>query len=172
MPCFVPMIFRRLERFLFAPTLPLWRYSIVAYLLASLPSLLLTAIAIAVFTLAGMDISTLRAPAHSLTIPAMMMTAIFAPIVETFALAYLLTLLSSTTLRTGTIAAISGVAWGIFHGLFGLLWFFGTAWAFFVLSCAYLAWRKVSFRHAFLATAVPHAMNNAIMLTVMTVLHA
>lgn len=87
---------------------------------------------------------------------------VFAPVFETFMLAGLLGVLLSTSLRPTACAAISAVLWGGFHGLFGALWFFGTAWSFFVFSCGYISWRRASFRHGFLAAAVPHALVNSI----------
>ena len=41
-----------------------------------------------------------------------------------------------------------------------MLWFVGTAWSFFVFSCLYLTWRRVSFRHAYVAALVPHMLIN------------
>jgi hypothetical protein len=51
------------------------------------------------------------------------------------------------------------------HALLDPLWFFGTVWSFFVMSCAFLGWRKCSYRRAFIAASVPHVLIN---LTVMT----
>ena len=78
-------------------------------------------------------------------------------------------LLYRLTPRPGIVAGISAICWGLLHGLKAPLWFFGTAFSFFVFSCAYLWWRQVSFRHAFAAAALPHALINA---TVMTLVFA
>jgi hypothetical protein len=41
------------------------------------------------------------------------------------------------------------------------MWFFGTAWSFYVFSRGYLAWQPVSYKHALGAAAVPHALVNS-----------
>ena len=59
------------------------------------------------------------------------------------------------------VAVASGILWGMGHAAFGLLWFFGPAWIFFVLTCSYIAWREKSFKHAYFAALIPHVLNNA-----------
>jgi hypothetical protein len=49
---------------------------------------------------------------------------------------------------------------GGFHAAFGVIWFFGTVWSFLVFSCAYIGWRPVSFKEAFLAAWIPHVLIN------------
>ena len=68
--------------------------------------------------------------------------------------------------RKFVVAGVSALLWACLHGLFTLLWFFGVAWSFFVFSCAFIAWRKHSFRHGFIAAWVPHALNNMTGLTI------
>lgn len=86
---------------------------------------------------------------------------IFAPLVETLLLTALLWGLSRVIASPVRIAAVSALIWGGLHGAVAPMWFFGTVWAFFVFSYAYLAWRPRSYAHAFLAAALPHAMQNA-----------
>lgn len=85
---------------------------------------------------------------------------VFAPIVETLLLSALLWALSRVIASPVRIAAVSALLWGGLHGAVAPMWFFGTVWAFFVFSYAYLAWRPRSYRHAFVAAALPHAMQN------------
>jgi hypothetical protein len=97
---------------------------------------------------------------------------VFAPIVETLLLSTLLSTLLSALLwallwalsrviaSPVRIAAVSSLLWGGLHGAVAPMWFFGTVWAFFVFSYAYLAWRPRSYGHAFIAAALPHAMQN------------
>jgi len=71
------------------------------------------------------------------------------------------------------VATLSALVWGCLHGLADPLFFgkfFGTVWNFFVYSCAYLAWRKVSFAHAYVATATPHALHNLIIFLIVAAL--
>lgn len=79
---------------------------------------------------------------------------------ESFLVAGLVTLLRRSGESFLGAAASSAVIWGLAHALFGALWFFGTVWAFFVFSCAYMAWRKVSFWHGYAAATAPHAAIN------------
>jgi hypothetical protein len=73
----------------------------------------------------------------------------------------LLTVLSVASAHRNFVAATAAILCGLAHGTYGLLWFFGTAWSFFVFSYGFLAWRKVSYLHAFVAAAAPHALLNA-----------
>jgi hypothetical protein len=93
------------------------------------------------------------------------MAIVLAPVVETFCLAGILALLSIFLTRASYVALASALVWGALHGAFGAMWFFGTAWSFYVFSCAYLYWRKQSFGKAFVAASVPHALvNSSVML--------
>ncbi|MES2026459.1 MAG: CPBP family glutamic-type intramembrane protease [Pseudomonadota bacterium] len=161
-----------IQTFLFSPTLPLWRYCLLAFPLASIPSLVLLFMATTTFTLNGIDISTIQTPARDLTLTTVILSIVIAPIIETLILGYALTVLASTAMHVSVIALVSGLAWGIFHGLSGPLRFFGPTWGFFVMSCAYLHWRKISFRHAFLSAAIPHSLNNALVLSIAAFLHS
>lgn len=86
----------------------------------------------------------------------------FAPIVETLLLSALLWALSRVIASPVRIAAVSALVWGGLHGSVAPMWFFGTVWAFFVFSYAYLAWRPRSYGHAFVAAALPHALQNGV----------
>lgn len=153
---------RRLLGFLLRPDMSLWRYSLCLAPLALIPSALFYSLARFFAETAGMDVAAHAAPAREVTFGNVFGAVVFAPVFETFMLAGLLGVLLSTSLRPTACAAISAVLWGGFHGLFGALWFFGTAWSFFVFSCGYISWRRASFRHGFLAAAVPHALVNSI----------
>ena len=87
---------------------------------------------------------------------------LFSPIVETLLLSGLLAILSLMRRSVPTTAVISACIWGGLHGLVAPFWFVGTVFGFFVFSCAYLTWRPKSFRHAFAAAALPHAMQNLV----------
>ena len=149
------------KRFLLRPTVPLWKYCLLAFPLALVPSILLALIARQVFVMLGANVDLISAPDLKATMGEFFGAVVFAPVTETLALALLIVALSRLSQRTLFIAVVSAILWGSLHGTFGALWFFGTAWSFFVFSCAYLHWRKQSFGRAFLAASVPHALVNA-----------
>ena len=153
---------RRLLGFLLRPEISLGRYSLCLAPLALIPSALFYSLARFFAETAGMDVAAHAAPTSEVTFGNVFGAVVFAPVFETFTLAGLLKVLLSTSLRPAVCAAISAVLWGCFHGLFGALWFIGTAWSFFVFSCGYISWRRASFSQGFLAAAVPHALVNSI----------
>jgi len=169
---YIPRAAYLLNTFLFAPTLPFWRYCLTAYFVMAIPALILVLLAAWLFTLFGIDLTVVSSAVKSMSVMRVVGAVLIAPVAETLILAWMLTVFSSTKMRPGTIAMLCGLAWGIFHGLFGPLWFFGPAWAFFVMSCAYLHWRQTSFKHAFWAVAIPHAVNNSVALSTVFLLGA
>jgi hypothetical protein len=84
-----------------------------------------------------------------------------APLIETLVLGGVLRLLEFATRRRQILALLSALLWGGAHAWFHPLWFFGTVWSFYVFSRGWLAWRPVSYKHAFAAAAVPHALVNS-----------
>lgn len=151
----------RLLRLLLRPDIALWRYCLYAWPLAIIPSVCFVLAARFTVEAFGRNASAYSAPARDVTLGSVFGGVVFAPVVETLLLAGLLRLLSFISLTPALVAAVSAVLWGCFHALFGALWFFGSAWSFFVLSCGFLAWRPISFKHGFLAAAVPHVLVNS-----------
>jgi hypothetical protein len=94
----------------------------------------------------------------------------FAPLLETFLLSGLLAFLSILKKPIPVIAAISACIWGALHGIAAPLWFFGTVFGFFVFSCAYLTWRPRSYWYGFAAAALPHAMQNLLVFSMVGLL--
>lgn len=142
-----------------SPRPSLWRYCLVAWPAALVPSMLLLASAYGVFALLGMGVDP---PDFSGPSPIDYFgIVIFSPVVETAVLVVVLKLLLAVRLPPLPAAAVSAVAWGLAHASVETLWFFGTVWSFFVFSYAYVSWRPVSFKHAFLAAGIPHALVNA-----------
>jgi membrane protease YdiL (CAAX protease family) len=146
---------------LLRPQAPLWRYCLTVFPIALLPSAALFFLASKALQVAGFDIDRLLPPSRSASAEEFLAAVAFAPIAETLLLALVLRLLRLFTGKEVFTAIVSALAWGCLHGAQGFLWFFGTVWSFFVLSCAFLAWRERSFWHAFVAAAVPHALINA-----------
>ena len=150
-----------LSGFLFGePKRPLWRYCLIAFPLALLPSLAILSSIVLTSRAIGVDISRLMRPAISATWSDFFGSVVFAPIVETLVLALLLRILSALTPRKILVVSASALLWGCLHASLGVLAFFGTAWSFFVFSFTFLVWRKKSFLDAFIAAAAPHALVN------------
>jgi hypothetical protein len=153
-----------LLRFLLAPSMALWKYCLCLVPLAIVPSVLLSILAILLADAVGVDVAAHSAPARDATFRSFMGAVVFAPIVETLILSWLLKVLLSTSLSIVESAVVSAGLWGLFHGMFGALWFFGTVWSFFVFSCGYIVWCRASYWHGFLAASIPHALVNSMML--------
>jgi hypothetical protein len=136
-------------------------YCLVAWHVALVPSLLLVVTAHALVSQAGADVGALQRPAIDFATRKLWIALLAAPLLETLVLGGVLRLLEFATRRRQILAALSALAWGGAHAWFHPLWFFGTVWSFYVFSRGWLAWRPVSYKHAFAAAAVPHALVNS-----------
>jgi hypothetical protein len=136
-------------------------YCVVAWHAALIPSLLIVLAAHSLFASAGVDVTDLQKPPVELEARNLWMAALVAPLIETLVLGLLLRLLAFATRRRQVLAVLSALAWGGAHALFHPLWFFGTVWSFYVFSRGWLAWQPVSYKHAFAAAALPHALVNS-----------
>ena len=136
-------------------------YCLLAWHLALIPSILLVVLAYAVFSGAGADVSALQKPAREVAQRNVWMMVLVAPFIETLLLALGMKLLGLITRHREIIAITSALGWGALHASFYPMWFFGTAWSFYVFSRGYLAWQPVSYKHALGAAAVPHALVNS-----------
>jgi len=141
-----------------AGSLPL--HCLLAWPVALLPSVALLGLVYGLLQLLGIDSTTFEPPEHQFTLGQVLNTVVFAPLVETLLLGAGLWLLTRLSRRPLFVAAASSVLWGCLHGAFGLIWFFGTFWSFYIFSCSYLAWRPSSWWGAYAAAAVPHALIN------------
>ena len=136
-------------------------YVVVAWHVALIPSILIVFAVHALFANAGVDVSSVQKPAVDLATRNPWMALLVAPFIETLVLGGVLRLLQFATPRRQLLALASALAWGAAHAWFHPLWFFGTVWSFYVFSRAWLAWQPVSYKHAFAAAALPHALVNA-----------
>ena len=152
----------RLTHVLFNTNTPLWRYSLVLFALSTIPAFVIVFAVVSGMTYAGVDVTRFSPPMTSTSIADAFGTIVFAPFIETYLLAVLITILSSFISNKVHVAIASGILWGLGHAVFGLLWFFGPAWVFFILTCAYIAWREKSFKHAYFAAFAPHLLINAL----------
>jgi hypothetical protein len=144
----------------------LFEYCFVAWHAALIPSVLIVLAAHALFSHSGADISALQKPAGDLQSRKLWIALLAAPLIETLVLGAVLELLRFATPRRQVLALVSALAWGGAHAWFHPLWFFGTVWSFYVFSRGWLAWQPVSYKHAFAAAAVPHALVNSSALAV------
>jgi len=134
---------------------------LLAWHVALIPSILIVLAAHAVFAGAGVDVSDLQKPPVALKQRSVITALLLSPLIETVMLALFLWLLEFATRRRQLLAVLSALAWGGAHAWFHPLWFFGTVWSFYVFSRGWLAWRPVSYKHAFGAAALPHALVNS-----------
>ena len=132
-----------------------------AWHVALIGSLILVITAHALFASAGADVSALQKPPVDLQPRNVWMAALFAPLVETAVLGLMLRALEFTSWNRQWLAIVSALGWAGAHAWFHPLWFFGTVWSFYVFSRGWLAWRPVSYKHAFGAAALPHALVNS-----------
>ncbi|MDC8760086.1 hypothetical protein [Janthinobacterium fluminis] len=152
---------QRLRHFLFSPpSTTLLRHSFSSFLLAIIPSLALATIVYVAIGLIGGDNRHANIPATSTNGLEFFVVVVFSPAVESLLLALTLAILSIPIKNRPGAAMAAALIWGVLHGLTAPIWFFGTVWSFFIFSAAYLTWRKHSFKSAFIATALPHALVN------------
>lgn len=153
---------RSLSAFLFAPQMPLWRWCLLAFVLAFVPTTILVLLVVGWLHLAGVDIRTLARAPMQVSASTALVLILLAPLFETFVLAVGIHVLQAFSKRRGFVVSASAILWGVVHALGGVLAFVGTAWSFFVMSCGYLAWHERDPAKGFLAAAVPHLLNNAL----------
>ena len=92
-------------------------------------------------------------------------SVLVSPVLETFALAGLVWLLSHRWSNPLVISGLSALSWGLLHGALAWPSFFSATACFFLFTLAYLAWRPKSFWHAYLAAMVPHLVNNLVLIS-------
>lgn len=158
---------KSLKEFLFTPQMPLWRWCLLAFLLAFVPTTVLVLLLVGALHLAGVDFQTLVRAPMQVSASTALLVILLAPLFETFVLAVGIHLLQALSKRRGFVVSVSAILWGIAHALGGVLAFVGTAWSFFVMSCGYLAWHERDPAKGFLAAAVPHLLNNALLFGVL-----
>jgi membrane protease YdiL (CAAX protease family) len=156
-----------LRMLLFDPRMPLWRWCLIAWPLAMIPSMLLVMLLHTALGWWGVDAEALSPPVFAATWRMLLLVVVVAPLLETLLLAAGVWALGRVLRSRAVVVLLSALAWGLLHGVQSPLWFFGTVWSFYVFSAGYVAWRRVAWGHAFAAAAVPHALIN---LTVMALL--
>ena len=166
----VAYLMQKICNFLFDTGKPLWRFCLLAFPLAFIPSIGLVAGVNWLFDVLGVHFNGVP-PHYAGTAYDFLIVGLLGPALETCLLAFVIYVLSEFFERKLVIACISAFLWACLHGASAALWFFGVIWSFFVFSCAYIVWRKQSFWYGFIAAAVPHALNNITLLTVGLIWH-
>jgi hypothetical protein len=146
---------------IFDPRVPFTHYTLAAWHLALIPSIALVLVAHFLFASAGTDVTALQRPARDPAQRNLALVLALSPLIETVVLGLWLRVLGLVTQRPVVLATLSALSWGAAHAAFHPMWFFGTVWSFYVFSRGWLAWRPVSYIHAFGAAALPHALVNA-----------
>lgn len=149
-----PSYLRFLPNFLFDASGSKPGYVVRAWLLTLVPSLALSAL-----------VSALAPAAEQPDLPtqgfaAVLAIVLFAPLVETLAMAPPL-LLFARLFGAGPAVLLSAAGWGIVHSLAAPIWGLVVWWPFLVLSIAFLTWRSVGLVTALAMTAAIHAAHNA-----------
>jgi hypothetical protein len=109
---------------------------------------------------------------------------IAAPIIETLILILIIEILKLMKIKNIFInASLAAIPFGFFHVdpitiddqllrlIDSVIEFLMTGWAFFVFAYLYLKYHRDSFSEAFIATAVPHAIHNFVLLSIVFILH-
>lgn len=144
-------------------------FCLLAVPLAFVGSIALLGTATAIAQVAGLDPLRWFPKARVFTPFQTVVTVIVGPLIETLLLGGMLRLLRKRVESPIRLAAVAAVCWGVLHGLAAPMWFFGSAWSFFVFSAGYLSWQKRSWAASITAAGVPHALVNltVVLLTVL-----
>ena len=141
---------------------PLPRYISFALLIDLLPALFLIAIVFSCIEL--FDLKYATPTGYDFSWGTFWKIIVFSPIIETYLLIFTLHILRSFNFQGLKLVVISGLFWGALHGLQSWPRFFAPAWSFFIYATAYETWRLKSFKKAFAAAAVTHALHNFLMM--------
>ena len=137
----------------------LWKYVVRMWLLAFVPSILIALALSATGVLdnqSGPDFGSGRMPAIAVFIG----VVVISPIVETLLMGVVFKLLSFVTRRRYALAVMSCIFWAGLHSVASPPWGLTIFWPFFVFSCCYLAWRRVSWWRAVWMTTLVHMLQN------------
>jgi membrane protease YdiL (CAAX protease family) len=144
-----------LPRFLFDTDALKARYLLRLWLLALIPSFLLSG-------LVGLLVPDAEPPALVTegALPVLLIV-VAAPILETLIMALVLLVLRRF-LSFGLAVLASALLWGIVHSLSAPIWGFVVWWPFLVFSVAFLTWRERGMLTAMGIVALAHALQNGV----------
>lgn len=150
----------RVLSFLFNTQVPVGKYIIRAGVLSLVPSLVISLV-LAVVGVGNEE--TLPDFGQDQDFGPMFLfvnVVVLAPVVETLLLGVGLRLISFVVSNLLGQALLSSVLWALLHSAAALAWGPVVLWPFFVFSCAYLAWRRVSWWHAMGVACGIHMFQN------------
>ena len=153
----------RLRSWLLSPRRTPLTHGVVAGAITAELSTAVVYLLVAVLKAAGVNMDALPSRDLELGMPLAVAGVFVAPVVETLVLAAVIALLGRTSSSPLFVAACAGALAGLAHGPNPVA-MAGTASAFFVFSCCFMAWRARGLGAGLLAAGVPHAVSNAIVL--------
>jgi membrane protease YdiL (CAAX protease family) len=130
-------------------------YILLAWMLAIVPSLLLSALVNHLVPGQGPQIPAMPATTT------LFLLVVFAPVVETLIMGAVLLLLERLF---GFLPALllSSVGWGLAHSFQAPAWGLVIWWPFLIFSLCFLVWRRRSLALAFAIPAAVHALQNMV----------
>lgn len=137
---------------------PILRYVWRAWLIAFIPSIVVSTLATAVFAMLGYED---RLPDMS-PMFFLIVGVIIAPWVETVFMGCILGVLKLIIKNTLWVCLVSAVIWGVLHGLQSIGQGLAVTWVFFVLSLSFMEWWKKSKTKAICAAALIHTCQNSV----------
>lgn len=143
---------------LISSDIPLWKYCLIAYIVALLPSVLL--LNIESLVLSFFKIKLTMPPLHESTWKTFVKGSLIGPVIESLLLILTIKCIKKFITINFKIAIIAGIIWGLLHGVASPFWIGNTAWYFFIFSIAYCTWLPKSASKAYIATTIPHIMIN------------
>ena len=141
---------------------PMWKYILWMAPIGFVPSVVLGALGASVGLVSdstGLDAKDFQGVP---ILGVVFLILIVSPVVETLLMSPILFLISRATKKKLTIAIVSALIWGVFHGLASPVWGLVVLWPFFVFSCAYLTWRPKSWVKAIWVTCCIHMLQNTL----------
>jgi hypothetical protein len=105
-------------------------------------------------------------PAESLP-RLLLVMCVFVPLVETLGIALLVWALRRFTKLSKYLPLITALICAGLHTLAKLYWGLEIFWAFLIFALCYVTWEKKSLVHAFVLTAILHALHNLVPMLVL-----
>lgn len=143
---------------LLSSDIPFWKYCLLAYIAAAIPSLILLNIQSLIIDYFKLALP--MPPLHDSTWQTFLKGGLIGPAIETLLLILTIMLVKKFTPNILVISISVGILWGAAHGMQSLIWIGNTAWYFYIFSIAYINWLPKSFIKAYFAATVPHIMIN------------
>ncbi len=106
------------------------------------------------------------------TLPRVLLAmCVFAPLVETFGLAVIISVLRRMRTRPELVPWATALVCAGLHSLARPLWGLEVLWGFLIFTLCYVAWAKKSPLHAFWMTVSLHALHNLVLTLALAVFY-